>query len=83
MINILFEYRKYYHIYWNDNYNNEIETNYITEYDNVQKIKISIELKIKSFKDLFKHCSYIEKINFTKCKRKDINDMSRMFSFYS
>ena len=83
MINIPFEYRKYCHIYWNNNYNNEIETNYITEYDNVQKIKISIEPKIKSFKDLFKDCSYIEKINFTKCNKKDINDMSGMFPFCS
>jgi len=83
MINVPIEYRKYYHIYWNNNYKNEIEINYITEYDNVHKINIAIEPKIKSFKNLFDHCSYIEKINFTKCNRKDINDMSGMFSFCS
>jgi len=63
MINVPIEYRKYYHIYWNNNYKNEIEINYITEYDNVHKINIAIEPKIKSFKNLFDHCSYIEKIN--------------------
>ena len=83
VINIPIEYRKYYHIYWNDNYKNEIGTNYITEYDNIQKIKIAIEPKIKSFKNLFKDCSYIEKINFIKYNRKDINDMSGMFSYCS
>ena len=68
-----------YHFYLNDN-SEELNRNYITKYDNAKKIKIIIDEEIKSLSSLFKSCLYIKKINFIKLYRKDIIDMSHMFS---
>ena len=68
-----------YHFYLNDN-KEELDKNYITKYDNAKKIKVIIDEGIKSLSSLFKSCLYIKKINFIKLYRKDIIDMSYMFS---
>ena len=47
--------------------------------DKVSKIKIIIDEEIKIFKDLFEYCNCIEKMNFIKFNRKDINNMSSIF----
>ena len=67
-----------YHIFFNDEIN-ERKKNYISKRDNVKKIKIILDYEVKSFKELFRDCITIEKINFIKFRRKDIIDMSSMF----
>ena len=44
------------------------------------KIKIIIDYQVKSFKELFSGCYYIESINFKKFYRNNITDMSYMFA---
>ena len=81
--NIFINYNKedisYFHIYLNNNYSKEIKRNYITKKENANKIRIIIEEKIKSFKDLFKRCYCIKEFSFTKFYRSDIYDMSYLF----
>ena len=77
-INIQDEDKSYFHIYFNDD-KKEIKTKYFTKYDKINKIKIIIDLEIKSFKNLFKYCNCIEKIRFLKFNRKEVNNMSGMF----
>ena len=68
----------YYHIYFNDNAN-EVKNNYFSKEDNIYKVKIIIDLKIKSLNSLFQTRNYINKISFIRFNRKDITDMSCMF----
>ena len=77
-INIFYE-SDYYHIYFDDK-KEEIKRNYLTEIDNVKKIKVVIDHQIKSFKKLFDNCKYIESIYFKKFFRTNIPDMSYMFN---
>ena len=70
--------KSYFHIYPN-NSNIEIKRNYITKNDHIDKIRVIIDLKMNSFRDLFKRCYCLKEINFTKCYQKDINDMSYLF----
>ena len=74
--------RHYYHIYFNDN-ENEIQRKYITEEDNVTKIKIVIDYEIKNLYGLFRDCKCIKKMNFIQFNRKVNEDMSYLFSRYS
>jgi len=69
-------------IYFNDN-EEDIKWKNIIKNDNVTKIKIVLNHKIKSLSKLFYKCQCIKKINFTKFNRDDINDMSFIFSRYS
>ena len=66
-------------IYFNDN-KEKIKRKFIRKFDNVLKIRIIINHKIKSLSNLFKDCKCIKKIKFIKFNRDDILDMSRMFS---
>ena len=74
--------KQYYHIYFNDN-ENEIQRKYITEEDNVTKIKIVIDYEIKNLYGLFRDCKCIKIMNFIKFNRKVNEDMSYLFSRYS
>ena len=78
-INIKKKYKSYFHIYFNDDLNNEIKRDYITEKDKVSKIKIIIDYKIKSLSRLFKRIICIKSINFIKFKNSNINNMSHLF----
>ena len=79
-ININENDKLYYHIYFNDN-NEETKNKYfIREEDKVTKIKIIIDYQVKSFKELFSKCRFIESINFKKFYRDNITNMSCMFS---
>ena len=69
----------YYHIYFNDNKEEEIKRNIIKEEDKVTKIDIIINYQVKSFEDLFSNCKCIEYLHFKKCCRNNINNMSGMF----
>ena len=71
--------KKYYHIYF-DNRKKEIKRNYITKEDKVNKIKIIINYKVKSFEQLFSSCECIESIKFKLFNRTNIINMSSMFS---
>jgi surface protein len=65
-------------IYFNDK-KEEINRNYIAKDDNVKKIKIIINHKIKSLYRFFEDCKCIKKINFIKFNKDDIKNMSYMF----
>ena len=78
IINYFFDEKAFYHIFLDDK---EIKRkNYFKKKDNVKKIKVLIDMEIKSLKRLFAECKYIKEINFVKFNRKDITDMSYMFS---
>jgi surface protein len=68
----------YYHIYFNND-KREINRNYININDDVSKIKIIIENKVKSLFELFKNCTCLQSISFKKFYRYDINNMGSMF----
>ena len=78
-ININEEDKKYFHIYFNDNKNKEIENTSLNMDDNVSKISIIIDYQITSFSGLFNYCECIESIKFKKFYRNNITDMSGMF----
>ena len=69
----------HYHIYFNDNKEEQKKTK-ISKDDNVKKIKIIIiNYKNKTLSELFYCCHCIKKINFIKFNRTDIKDMKKMF----
>ena len=68
----------YYHIYFNDS-DKETKNHYISEKDQVKKIKIIIDNKVKSLYKLFYSCNCIETITFQNYDRNNIEDMSCMF----
>ena len=72
------ESKDYYHIYFN---NSHVETqrNYIINKDIVDKIKIKIDMEIKSLRKLFNECFVIKEIKFTRFNRDDFTDLSEMF----
>ena len=79
-INITEEDKKYYHIYFNDNKENEINNTSINENHNVSKINIIIDYQVKSFSNLFEYCKCIESISFKKFYRNNVTNMREMFS---
>jgi len=81
-INISDKKKKYYHIYF-DNSNNEIERNYLKEYEKVKMIKIIIDYQITSFNTLFQNCGCISSIYFKRFYRNNITEMAGMFSYCS
>ena len=67
------------YIYFSNN-EEEIKRNYINKEDEkVKVIKIIIDYKIESFKNLFEYCECIKSINFKKFYRNNINNMGYMF----
>ena len=79
LLNIGEEDKKYYHIYFNDNKENEIINNFINENHNISKINIIIDYPVKSFDGLFIFCNCIESIYFKKFYRNNVTNMSGMF----
>ena len=77
-INIPYNYRKYFHIFFDDNIK-EIEKYDINENDKISKIKIIIDYKVKTLSGLFFDCKCIEYICFKKFYRNNINNMEGMF----
>ena len=64
-INISEQEKDYYLIYFSDS-KEEIKKTNIQKEDEVKKIKIIIDHKVNSFKNLFKECNCISSIIFTK-----------------
>ena len=63
-INIKEEDEEYYHIYYNDNKNEQIKSTSLNENDKVSKINILIDCQVESFYGLFYYCKCIESICF-------------------
>ena len=82
-INIKEENKKYFHIYFNDNKEKEIENTSLNSNVNVSKISIIIDYQIKSFSNLFSCCNCIESIHFKKFHRNNVTIMNDMFAFCS
>jgi len=71
--------KSFYHIYFN-NENEEIERNYLTKDEDVSKIKVLIDMEVKSIEALFSGCYCIKEIKFIKFNRTDFNDFRYMFN---
>ena len=72
------ENKSYYHIYFNND-QEETKRNYITSDDKIDKIRIKIDMDLKSIKGLFYECAIIKEIKFTRFNRNDFIDMSELF----
>ena len=80
-INIKKEEESYFHIYFNNNYKEEIKKYFLENVDNkVKIINIIIDHQVISFEELFKSCACIKSLNFKKFYRNNINNISYMFS---
>ena len=79
-INIKNRFKPYFHIFFNDNDNEEITRCSVNQKEKVAKIKIIIDYKIKSLFKLFKDCECIKAMNIIKFNNKNIKNMSYMFS---
>ena len=75
----IYEYKKYYHIFFNDNKSKEIKRTSINEDDEVSKINIIIDHQVESFYELFDSCYCIESICFKKFYRNNITNIGWMF----
>ena len=78
-ININKENEEYYHIYYNDNKNEQIKSTSLNENDKISKINIFIDYQVESFNKLFYDCYCIESICFKKFYRNNITNMCSMF----
>ena len=79
-INIQDKDKSFFHIYFNNDIEEiKVDKNNYRENNFIKKIKIEIDYQIDSLAYLFENCECIEKINFTKFKRKDIRYMNSMF----
>ena len=67
------------HIFISNNKKKEYNRFFLKPGKKIVKLRILIDLEIKSFKGLFKYCDCIKEIKFIKFNRKDIIDMSDMF----
>ena len=79
-ININKENEEYYHIYYNDNKNEQIKSTSLNENDKISKINIIIDYQVESFNKLFYYCKCIESICFKKFYRNNVTNMSGMFN---
>ena len=77
-INIKDEDRAHYHIFFNDS-KKPIKKEYFRKDDNVTKITVFIDKKIKTLKELFKDCIYIKEVKVTGCRKYTIYNTSKMF----
>ena len=79
-INIDEKNKPFIHIYIYIN-NNKYECQNPSEINSkIEKIRINLDYELNSLKGLFKKCYSLKEINFIKCNRKDIIDISEMFS---
>ena len=72
--------KKYFHIYFNDNYKKEIKRYALNKNDKVNKITIIIDAQITTFYKLFEKCKCIKSISFKQFYRKNIRSMESLFS---
>jgi len=72
------KYNSFYHIYFN-NEKEEIKRNYFTMNEDISKIKVLIDMEVKSIEQLFCECYCIKKIKFIKFNRTDFKNYKYMF----
>jgi len=70
---------QYFHIYFNDDFTNEIEETHLNKSHDIKKIKIIIERSVNSLDNLFLKCHCIESIVFRRFNRSNISSMENMF----
>ena len=64
--------KSYFHIYYDKNKEEENEiSGYLSQEENVKKIKLIIDYEFKSFNKLFSYCGYIKSINFKHFERNN------------
>ena len=66
---------KYFHIYFDNNNQEEIKRTFLNEDDQIKTIKVLIDHQVTSFCELFSRCKCIESINFRKFCRNNINNI--------
>ena len=76
----------FFHIYFNDNKEEEKTVNgrkivCLEKTGKIKKIKVIIEPQVMSIYKLFWYCKVIESIKFIKFKRKNIDKMNEMFYY--
>ena len=71
--------RPFYHIYF-DGGREEKKRNYIKVNDNITKIKVLIDIEVKSITELFNGCYCVKEIKFVKFNRTDFTDYQLMFN---
>jgi len=71
--------KKYFHIYFNDNYKKEIKRYSLKKNDKVNKITVIIDAQITTFYKLFEKCKCIKSISFKQFYRKNIRNMESLF----
>ena len=71
--------KSFYHIYFDES-NEEIEIHYINKNEKISRIKVIIDMEVKSLANLFKDYYNIKEIKFIKFNRTDYIDYSYMFS---
>ena len=80
-INIMDERDKsFYHIYFN-NEKEEIKRNYFTINEDISKIKVLIDMDVKSIEGLFNECYCIKEVKFIKFNRTDFKNYKSMFYY--
>ena len=70
--------KPYFHIYFNDS-KVEVKRNYLNKDDDIKKIKVILDYRIKSLYGIFLTCRYVKKIKFIKFNRSDIKMFGYMF----
>ena len=70
----------FYHIYFNDG-NKEIKRNYFTINEKVSKIKVLIDMDVKSIEGLFEECYCIKEVKFINFNRTDFKNYKSMFYY--
>ena len=70
--------RQYFHIYF-EGQEGEINRDYLTNNDNVKKIKVVIDYPVTSLEYLFFECQVIESVNFINFSRDNITNMKGLF----
>ena len=70
--------KPYFHIYFNDS-KVEVKRNYLNKDDDVKKIKVILDYRMKSLYGIFLTCRYVKKIKFIKFNRSDIKMFGYMF----
>ena len=71
--------KSFYHIHFNES-NEEIKRHYINKNEKISRIKVIIDMEVKSLANLFKDCYNIKEIKFIKFNRTDFTDYSYMFN---
>ena len=71
---------KYYHIYFNNNYKEEIKRQYLYYNEKIENIKIIIDYQVKSLYKLFYDCKRNYSISFKRFNKNNIINMNKMFS---